>query len=580
MKSFCRVLTVLCIIIVFFSCGSTPKDDLKAKDHIESVYTADPSEAVTIALPQKKSNYFFAGINPEAVKEIENGSPSSIKQAFSLLRKDYSLYQENEKILLTIGRSLMSLLWPSQNINLESFEVSSSNLYLGAVESAKQGIYDESTGNSDFLTLVLPSLVLVTSESRSDYYTLSENSLKKALSLNPDSVLANYLAGILFRRREQHALSLEYLKKAYEKSPDTPEISQALAESYLKNSQNAKALELSKAVLDSNPAFTSALKVCAEASYALKNLDECELYVARVLQQEPENTYYILFRARILVAKGDYIRAASLLDVYARKDTENREYLILRAQVQKDWNKNMTGAAATIEKALTLYPDDRQIILKAASLAFETGLKINGRSAGELARIILEKDPQNLEASRIVIEELASSKKWKEAYEISSHLVKHNNAGEDALFTHINICLNAGKKDEAWNLSSSLYSDRPKDENVLQNYIKVLISTGRTGEASRLISQNLNASSSKMKSFLYYEKSFLEGSEEAVLVDLRSSLTANPRNKDALFRLYQIYYNKKEWRKAQYYLKQVVALSPSDDSLIKLNSELETLLSK
>ena len=83
-----------------------------------------------------------------------------------------------------------------------------------------------------------------------------------------------------------------------------------------------------------------------------------------------------------------------------------------------------------------------------------------------------------------------------------------------------------------------------------------------------------------MKSCLYYEKSFLEGSEEAVLVDLRSSLTANPRNKDALFRLYQIYYNKKEWRKAQYYLKQVVALSPSDDSLIKLNSELETLLSK
>ena len=83
-----------------------------------------------------------------------------------------------------------------------------------------------------------------------------------------------------------------------------------------------------------------------------------------------------------------------------------------------------------------------------------------------------------------------------------------------------------------------------------------------------------------MKSFLYYERSFLASSEDAVLVDLRSSLTANPRNRDALFRLYKIYYNKKEYRKAQYYLKQVVALSPNDDSLLKLNSELETLLGR
>ena len=83
-----------------------------------------------------------------------------------------------------------------------------------------------------------------------------------------------------------------------------------------------------------------------------------------------------------------------------------------------------------------------------------------------------------------------------------------------------------------------------------------------------------------MKSFLLYEHSFIVSGEEAILADLRNSLTANPRNKDALYRLYQIYYNKKEYRKAQYYLKQVVALSPADETLLKLNAELETLLSK
>ncbi len=580
MRLFCRSFCAALIIVSLFSCGSVPKDKVTAKDHIETQYTADPSQAVTIAVPHKKSVNFFAGVNPQAVKEVENGSPSSIKTAYALLRKEYSLYQENEKILLMTARALMSILWPSENENLDSFEVSSSNPYIGALESAKQGIYDESTGDYDFLTLVLPSLVLLTSESRSDYYALSEASLKKTLELNSESVLANYLYGVLCRRQEKYSDSVSYFEKAYEKSPDTIEIIYALGQSYLKTGKASKAFELGEKIVNKNPVYTPALKLCAEAGYSLNRLEESERYVARVLQQEPENTYYILFRARILVSRQDYIRAASLLDVYARRDSENREYLVLRAQVQKDWNKNMTGAAATIEKALSLYPDDSQIVLTAASLASETGLKINGKSAGELAALILEKDPKNLEALKIQIDELALRKKWAQAYEVSSRLLKQKNVPESAVFTHVNICLNAGRKDEAWNLSSSLYSEKPKDEEVLQNYIKVLISTGRTGEASRLISSNLQNASSKMKSFLYFERSYLESSEEAVLVDLRSSLTANPRNKDALFRLYQIYYGKKEYRKAQYYLKQVVALSPSDESLIKLNSELEVLLSK
>ena len=105
-----------------------------------------------------------------------------------------------------------------------------------------------------------------------------------------------------------------------------------------------------------------------------------------------------------------------------------------------------------------------------------------------------------------------------------------------------------------------------------------MISTGRKTEAQNLIQKLLQDASSKMKSFLYYQRSFLSSSEDSVLMDLRSSLTANPRNKDALFRLYQIYFEKKEYRKAQYYLKQVVALSPGDESLLQLNRQLEEIL--
>jgi len=580
MKLPALVFAAFGLSLFFFSCGSTPKDSKKAVNHIETQYTADPSEAVSIAVPQKKQSNFFAGIPAETVRLIENGSPASIKQAFALLRKDSSLYQENEKILLAVGRSIMNILWPSENINLENFDISSQNSYLGAIESAKQGIYDESTGNSDFLTLVLPSLVLVTSEARNDYYALSAQSLDKALELNEESVLANYLRGVLYRRMGEYSLALKYFQKAYNGSPDTLELIYSLSYINLKNSNYDTAISQAKLILGENPIYTPALKICAESYFNKNNLEESELYVGRVLQQEPENSSYLLFRAKILIQKGDYIRAASLLDVYARKDSQSREYLVLRTKVQKDWNKNITAAASTIEKAFELYPDDSGIILTAASLAFETGTKINGKSAGELASMILQKDENNVEALIIQVEDLVVQKKWGQAYDVSSKLIKLKNIPDSAVYTHITICLNAGKKNEAWDLSVSLYNKNPKDESVLQNYIKTLISTGRTSEASKLISLNLETASAKLKSFLFYQRSLLQSSQEAVLVDLRSSLTANPRNKDALFRLYKIYYEKKEYRKAQYYLKQVVSLSPSDENLLKLNSELEALLSK
>ena len=65
---------------------------------------------------------------------------------------------------------------------------------------------------------------------------------------------------------------------------------------------------------------------------------------------------------------------------------------------------------------------------------------------------------------------------------------------------------------------------------------------------------------------------------QAVLSDLRSSLIANSRNEDSLFRLYKIYFEKKDYRRAQYYLKQVVALHPANEEFLRLNRELEVLI--
>ena len=94
----------------------------------------------------------------------------------------------------------------------------------------------------------------------------------------------------------------------------------------------------------------------------------------------------------------------------------------------------------------------------------------------------------------------------------------------------------------------------------------------------KYIDSLLPDASSKMKSYLYYVRSFLQITEDKSLADLRSSLSMNPRNSDALFRLYEIYYEKKDYRKAQYYLRQVVAINPNNNSIKQLNEALTKLV--
>lgn len=559
----------ICLLFLFFATVFAPA---------EEAFVAKPSDAVKLSLPVRREVSYFDGISPQILSDVEIGSPESLRSAISQLNRNRENMSESERVLHYVAVSIMQMCWKSQNFKEESSGQTIKNNYTGAISSSKNGIYDPSSDPKDFLSYALPALVLAVSTSRSDYYEQAKLSLEKALSMNPKSVFANYLAGLLSRRMGDFKAANSYFAFSADMSGNCYECSYAFAESFMDLSDPGAAFTLSEKLLKSYPQDKNLLKLCAESAFASGDTANAELYVSRVLQIEPENSYYLLFRARILVEKGEYIRAASLLDAYARKDSTSRDYLVLRFAVQKNWNKNILAATSTIENALVLYPDDPKIVLEAASLASETGGKIAGKSGEELANQILEKEPGNTEALQIKIASMVASQKWAQAYESSSELIKNESPSRAALFTHIKICLSAGKKNEAMQLAAQLYVADSSNEEVLQAYIDALVSVGRTAEASRLIAQLLSSASAKMKSFLYYERSFLSSGESAVLADLRSSLTANPRNKDALFRLYKIYFNKKEYRKAQYYLKQVVALSPKDESLLVLNQNLDNLL--
>lgn len=566
---------------LIFSCATVPEKT--GGSLVSGKFTGNPEEKTAInhkASEEKKnkSYTYFSTVSESIMADVRIGSPSSLRRAVQAIRKQNSELSENEKVLIAVEANIMRMVWTNEREDWESPEVSSGNSYLGAINSAKNGIYDTSTGNVDFLTIVLPSLVVTKVQDVSPFFFESEAALKKGLQICPDSVLASYLLGTLYKKKSMYPQAVEQFGYAAKKAPEVFQVMYAYAESlYLAGNMQESEAQVNS-LLAKYPSDTGVLKLGANIYFLKKDYSKAEEYISRVLQQEPNDLDSVLFRAKILIQKKDYIHAASLLDVYSRQESSSREYLLLRSRIQFEWSKNNTAAVATVENALKNYPGDKDVLLYAARISSATGLPVAGQTAEFYANQVLALDPEEKSALFYASEGFIRKKEWQKAYSASHKLVSEYGSDKEILFNHVEICLALKRYDEAWNLVSQAYRQSPSDESVVQSYISVMVASGRSAQALSLINQQIDSAGAKLKSFLYYQRSFLRDSESLSLSDLRSSLIANPRNSDALYRLYEIYFEKNDYRKAQYYLKQVVALNPADSELRVLNEKLNSLI--
>ncbi len=577
------IFCVASILLIFsFSCKSVPEVETSVPVEVTPVSPPLEEQAVQLTvpvIPPKPENLGnFPDIKKSTLNLIEKGTLSSLKTAASELRSPDQVYNNQQIILLNVISGIMSIVYPSEKLSWPIPPVDFENNYTAALNSAKKGVYDFSVGTSDFLELTLPSLVLITAPSLKNYYQESETSLKEALSLYSDSFLANYLLALLFYRQNRDFEAMQFFEKAYLIDDSCLTMNQVYANCLIRNNENELADKISKKIIQENPDNTEMLKVLAISSFNSGNLQAAEQYVIRVLQQEPDNMDFILLRAKILMKKGEYLNVSSLLDVYARNDNTNKDYLLLRAELQRDWNKNISSASSTMQIALNLYPDDIDILLMAASIMATSRQKIGQRTLKDVLDTILQKEPENAQAQELLISEYINSENWNDAYNLSSTLINKNNYSTEILLQHIKSCIQMGLASEARNSINLLKTMKIESSLLELATVQVLIAEGKKAEAFSLIQRAISIYSGKAKSDFYYEKSRISANEEEKLSDLRLSLTANPRNPDALFSLYKYYFDKADYRKAQYYLRQVVALNPENSKLTELNAQLDSLI--
>ena len=581
--------SILIFLLAIFSCASSDSSEeseeivpvVEISDNANSVSDAEKNtssenqEGILLPAIPKKSTYFEFS-DPTIMENAEIGSPTAIKNVITKLRKANGKYTEEESVLFAVLETVASTVWPSENINFPILDSLPENVYAGIIDYVKKGIFDTNAGNSDFYTLVLPCVIVCTS-TQTAFFPEAEENLLEALDKNDKSVLVHYLLGILYKKLGNQEQSFYHLEKAYQLDSTCFEINFEYAKALYEKKLFQKAFDIASSLKNPEDLNLELLELCAKSALAINKLDVAESYVGKLLQKEPDNPENILLRAEILFEKGEYLRVSSLLDAYSKTDKTALKYLLLRSKLQNVWNRNTTAAISTISEALTLYPDNHEVLLCAAELISESGSKINGKSAFELIEPLKQIDGKNPKLLQIEIDEYIRQKQWKNAYEVSQKLIQIE-PSENRIIKNILICIELGENQQAFFLADELYTNNPTSEEVQITYVKTLVANNKKTEAITLINSLLQKASSKMKSELYYQKSRLESSDDKKLSDLRSSLTANPRNEEALFALYELYFKKNDYRKAQYYLKQVIALNPSNQELLDLNSNLENYL--
>ena len=594
----CISIFLITAFSVLLGCQSSSQETMpNAEVGVHSTYAPQKPDAVTTitepsqvdlkdATPVKlgrKTQSYFGSIDKTVLQDLEIASPSSINRGLNKMRKAAIEYTESERVIYNISSRIMCEVWSKENqlVNVPAVsQVSGLGAsYLAIMDSAKSGIFENRKGEKDFFLTVLPALVILSSTENTGYYADAETALLSGLKMKPDSVLCNYLLGKLYEKQKQYEKAVACFEKATEPGTTVFEVLYEKAACLVALGHYEAASSILDRLVIQFPSDVQVLKLYANATLLMGDFPRAELYASQVLQQNPSDLEFVLFRAKIFVETGEYLKASSLLDVYAKSFPTQHEYLLLRAKLQKEWNKNLTVAISTIEKALSLYPDDEDIILYAAQLASETGSRVSGKTGVQLAELILKDDPDNVKGLQYSVQSLYNEGRYSEAYTLSKKLLGDKAVPQRTVLMHTKVCLAMHYNDEAWKYAASLYEKNSDNIEIIQHYIEVMIKTGRTQSASKLINSMLSGTpSANLKSFLFYERSFLTSNEGTMLSDLRSSLIANPRNSDALFRMYQIYYGRKDYRKAQYYLKQVVSLNPNDEKYLRLNSELDQLL--
>ena len=511
---------------------------------------------------------------------IEQGSPASFRKAVERIYATSQGLTTDKQFQLTLLSRLMKLLYPLERVDWTVPSYRHDTVYLTALTEIEEGRYPQSLGSSVFLDAVIPAMILTKGIGVHEYGRALEKRLFTARSLNPASVLPFYLLGTLYELSGNLADAEDYYQIAWEQDGSCYPVGMRFAALSLLRDNIEIACEIAEQLYARYPDAVAIQLLLAEAYIDKGELEQAGILIDRLMKQNGDQNNVMFLRIRLHIKKKEYLVASSLLDEIAKKNKVEKDYLLLRSRVLWEWSRNTAEAKKCLERAEALYSRAADVILACANFCFETKNTINGKNTNAFIDALLTQSPRNILAIRLLVKQDIANQYWENAFERAQYLYSSNPSEEDIIL-YARVCAGMNNWTEAVNVAQAAYtaSRAPSDE-IITLYLQALYGAKKYDMLNSVIASHLPIARSSLKSVLIYYKALLESNDDERLVLLRSSLLSDPRSSLTLFALYEWYFRHKDYRKAAYYLQQVLAFDPENKRYLSLADQLEKLQTK
>jgi tetratricopeptide (TPR) repeat protein len=509
--------------------------------------------------------------SPNIAEEIRSlvwkATPSSLLRALDLIRSRELSSGEFGRAMNAVSVRLLKAIYPDVKGSFPPTDPPKTgvySVYMKILGDVDRGVYiPPASASADFLVYILPFLALL-NDSDGDRMSAAATDLQKALSLNPSSPIAPYLLGFVYEKNGNLSEALDEYAKALSVSPECYPAVQGSARVMMERGLYQDAVKELSDLLVLYPESMSVKKQLAYVYFAMKDWSRAENAVAEILQQNGKDAEFILMRARIFVEEGLFLQAQAPLDLYASINPNNPEYLFLRARIQAEGYRNRDAALNYLRSLLASPLVDEPVAVYTAKLLMESQRAAEQAEGRAVLDRLLNVESPSLAVIELALADAVKQSAWTNARFYVVKLLEERRSTDDLLNAYI-VEHGIGNNAAALSYAREAYQTDPVNEEACIAYISALLDTGRTDEASRLINAKLSSTTAGVaKARYYYLRSRTRASDETKLSDLRSCLFEDPRNLNALIAMFDFYRRQKDDRRAVYYLKQALAVSPNN----------------
>jgi Flp pilus assembly protein TadD len=498
------------------------------------------------------------------------GTPTSLLNALDMITARGLERSEFGRAQTAVIVSFLKRLYPAARTPLPSADPPQTNPYTRILLNNERGIYTSPPQNStDYIEYVLPFLALL-SETREEPLLNVLPSLRRAQELNHQSVLAPYFLGLIYERLNRMVRATDSYKQAYLIATECYPAGLGLARVMDASGRKGEATALLEEMVVLFPDNITIKRQLALHYYHNKDWAKAEPAIAEILQHNTSEPNFLLLQAEVLVEQGQFFQAQPPLDRYASINPSNSLYLFLRARVQAEGYHNRNAALnylRSILRASTAHPSGAvatlssgdgtvsidEVSIYATRLLLDSNQDAEQEEGRELLRRQLSKEAPSIKVIELAFQDAVHRNAWAEAEPYLDRLL---GLSPSYLLSAYQVEQGLANHEAALSFAESYHTRFPEDEQGTIAYISALISLGHQAEAAKLIEARFShVPDGEVKAEYYYLQSRIRTNEEAAVGDLRAALFENPRNRDALLALSEIYRRRKDERRAAYYLQ-------------------------